>query len=42
MTWVIKEKLPVFRKKFEPDLVIAENCLTIPMNIPLDSLWSKQ
>ena len=35
MTWVIKEKLHTVLKKFELDLIIAENCLTIPMNIPL-------
>ena len=35
MTWVIKEKLHSAFKHFELDLIIAENCLTIPMNIPL-------
>lgn len=35
MTWVIKEKLHSAIKRFDLDLIIAENCLTIPMNIPL-------
>jgi len=35
MTWVIKEKLHSALQRFELDLIIAENCLTIPMNIPL-------
>ena len=35
MTWVIKEKLREALTRFEADLLIAENCVTIPMNIPL-------
>jgi glycosyltransferase involved in cell wall biosynthesis len=35
MTWVIKEKLHSALERFGLDLIIAENCLTIPMNIPL-------
>ena len=35
MTWIIKEKLHSALQRFELDLIIAENCLTIPMNIPL-------
>ena len=35
MTWIIKEKLHSAIKRFDLDLIIAENCLTIPMNIPL-------
>jgi glycosyltransferase involved in cell wall biosynthesis len=35
MTWVIKEKLHSAVKRFGIELLIAENCLTIPMNIPL-------
>ena len=32
---VIKEKLHSALRRFDLDLIIAENCLTIPMNIPL-------
>jgi glycosyltransferase involved in cell wall biosynthesis len=35
MTWIIKEKLHSAIRRFDLDLIIAENCLTIPMNIPL-------
>ncbi len=35
MTWVIKEKLHSAIKRFDLDLIVAENSLTIPMNIPL-------
>jgi glycosyltransferase involved in cell wall biosynthesis len=35
MTWIIKEKLHTALQRYELDLIIAENCLTIPMNIPL-------
>jgi glycosyltransferase involved in cell wall biosynthesis len=35
MTWVIKEKLHSAIGRFGLDVIIAENCLTIPMNIPL-------
>jgi hypothetical protein len=35
MRWVIKEKLHVALKDLELDLLIAENCVTIPMNLPL-------
>ncbi|MFH1266859.1 MAG: glycosyltransferase family 4 protein [Planctomycetota bacterium] len=35
MTWVIKEKLHSAIDRFQLDLIIAENCLTIPMNVPL-------
>ncbi len=35
MTQVIKEKLHAGLSHFQADLIIAENCLTIPMNIPL-------
>jgi glycosyltransferase involved in cell wall biosynthesis len=35
MTWIIKEKLHSALQKSELDMIIAENCLTIPMNIPL-------
>ena len=35
MTWVIKQKLHTALEQLELDLIIAENCLTIPMNVPL-------
>jgi len=35
MSWVIKEKLHSAVERFGLDLIIAENCLTIPMNVPL-------
>jgi mannosylglucosylglycerate synthase len=35
MTWVIKEKLHSAIRRFEIDVLLAENCLTIPMNLPL-------
>ncbi len=35
MTWLIKEKLLSAARWFELDLIVAENSLTIPMNIPL-------
>ena len=35
MTWMIKEKLQSTIDRFRLDVIIAENCLTIPMNIPL-------
>ena len=35
MTWVIKQKLHSVLQDLELDMLIAENCLTIPMNIPL-------
>jgi glycosyltransferase involved in cell wall biosynthesis len=35
MTWVIKEKLRAGLQQFEADVIVAENCVTIPMNIPL-------
>ncbi|MCH5373874.1 MAG: glycosyltransferase family 4 protein, partial [Planctomycetes bacterium] len=35
MAWVIKQKLHNVLRELRLDLVIAENCLTIPMNIPL-------
>ena len=35
MTWIIKEKLRSALTRFSLDLIIAENCLTIPMDIPL-------
>ncbi len=35
MTSTIKEKLHTALERFDIDLIIAENCLTIPMNIPL-------
>jgi glycosyltransferase involved in cell wall biosynthesis len=35
MSWIIKEKLRAGLARFEADIVIAENCVTIPMNIPL-------
>lgn len=35
MTSTIKERLHGALERFEIDLIIAENCLTIPMNIPL-------
>jgi glycosyltransferase involved in cell wall biosynthesis len=35
MAWVLKEKLREALRQFEIDLIIAENCVTIPMNIPL-------
>ncbi len=35
MTSVLKEKLCAALERFDVDLIIAENCLTIPMNIPL-------
>lgn len=34
-TWQIKKQLHAAINDFELDVVIAENCLTIPMNIPL-------
>lgn len=33
--WIIKQRLYNAIEKFKLDVVIAENCLTIPMNIPL-------
>ncbi|MBC8873878.1 MAG: glycosyltransferase family 4 protein [Planctomycetes bacterium] len=33
--WIIKQRLYDAIEKFKLDVVIAENCLTIPMNIPL-------
>jgi len=35
MMWVIKAKLHSTLQRFGIDLIIAENCVTIPMNIPL-------
>jgi len=35
MRWFIKEKLHTAIKRFALDLLIAENCVTIPMNLPL-------
>ena len=35
MRWVIKEKLHTAIKRLDLDLLIAENCVTIPMNLPL-------
>jgi glycosyltransferase involved in cell wall biosynthesis len=35
MTWVIKEKLREGLHQFGADIIVAENCVTIPMNIPL-------
>jgi len=35
MKWVIKQKLRTAMERFQLDLVIAENCLTLPLNIPL-------
>lgn len=35
LTWIIKEKLQSAMRSLELDTLIAENCLTIPMNIPL-------
>ncbi len=35
MTWVVREKLHSTFKRLGIDLIIAENSLTIPMNIPL-------
>jgi len=35
MVWVIKEKLHSALEQLRLDVIIAENCLTIPMNIPL-------
>ena len=35
MKKAIKEQLYEFMARFHPDLIIAENCLSIPMNIPL-------
>jgi len=32
---VIKKHLYAFLDRFDPELIIAENCLSIPMNIPL-------
>jgi hypothetical protein len=34
-TWQIKQQLHTAIKNFRLDVLIAENCLTIPMNIPL-------
>jgi glycosyltransferase involved in cell wall biosynthesis len=34
-TWIIKQQLHEALYLFQLDLIIAENCLTIPMNIPL-------
>jgi glycosyltransferase involved in cell wall biosynthesis len=35
MIWVIKQKLRTALERLQVDLIIAENCVTIPMNIPL-------
>jgi mannosylglucosylglycerate synthase len=35
MIWVIKQKLRSAIDKFQLDLIVPENCLTIPINIPL-------
>ena len=35
ITWIIKKKLHQAFREMELDLIIAENCLTIPLNIPL-------
>ncbi len=35
MTRILKEKLEVALERFDIDLIIAENSVTIPMNIPL-------
>lgn len=35
MTWVIKERLREAISRFQADVIIPENCVTIPMNIPL-------
>ncbi len=35
MAWVLKERLREALRQFDIDLIIAENCVTIPMNIPL-------
>lgn len=35
MTWVLKERLREALTRFGVDVVIAENSVTIPMNIPL-------
>ncbi len=35
MSWIIKEKLHEGLARFEVDILIPENCVTIPMNIPL-------
>jgi glycosyltransferase involved in cell wall biosynthesis len=35
MTWVIKEKLRSTIERFGIDVLIAENCVSIPLNIPL-------
>jgi glycosyltransferase involved in cell wall biosynthesis len=35
MQWVIKQKLYTAVEKLKPDVLVAENCLTIPINIPL-------
>ena len=35
MRWIIKEKLLTAIRRFDLDLIIAENCLSIPLNIPL-------
>lgn len=35
MQWIIKEKLHGAIRDFALDLIIAENCVTIPMNLPL-------
>jgi glycosyltransferase involved in cell wall biosynthesis len=35
MIWVIKQKLKTAIERLGVDLIVAENCVTIPMNIPL-------
>ncbi|MBN2726859.1 glycosyltransferase family 4 protein [Candidatus Mcinerneyibacteriota bacterium] len=35
MKKVIKKHLYAFLDRFDPELIIAENCISIPMNIPL-------
>lgn len=35
MIWIIKQKLRTAIIKLRLDLIVAENCLTIPINIPL-------
>lgn len=35
MHWVIKQKFRSAVEKLAPEVIVAENCLTIPINIPL-------
>jgi hypothetical protein len=41
MIWIIKQRLRTAIERLQVDLIIAENCVTIPLNIPLTDAHSK-